>query len=81
MLAWSASSGAPLPESDESGDAVDPATKAAIRLRDDPLRKAQAQIRAADMGGTALPADAVLINARQTEAKAKTKSPGKQGGH
>lgn len=81
ILAWS--KGAGLPEQDEGEEAQEPdaATKAAVRERDDPLRKAREQIRASDMGATALPPGAVPINAQQTQAKAKQKAPGKSAAH
>ncbi len=53
VLAWS--------KGGSEGD-VDPATQAAIRERDDPQRKAAEEARALDLGGTGLPAGAVVIN-------------------
>ncbi|OHC92823.1 MAG: flagellar motor protein MotB [Sphingomonadales bacterium GWF1_63_6] len=46
-----------------SDDDMDAETRAAIKERDDPVRVATEQARKLDMGGTALPTGATLINA------------------
>ncbi|EXS70801.1 flagellar motor protein MotB [Sphingobium sp. Ant17] len=46
-----------------SDDDMDAETRAAIKERDDPVRVATEQARQLDMGGTALPTGATLINA------------------
>lgn len=62
ILAWS--KGAGMPGDDDSGpDGLTAAEQAAIRKRDDPQRRFQANLRAMDMGGTGLPDGAVPINA------------------
>jgi chemotaxis protein MotB len=70
ILAWSRSGGKP-PEVNLPSDE----TKQAIRQRDDPRRRVAEEIRARDMGATALPAGAVLINAPAAAPK-KDHKPG-----
>jgi chemotaxis protein MotB len=73
VLAWSREKGARAPEASEDA-ALDEDTRAAIRERDDPLRKAQAQAKAVDMGRSGLPEGAVLFN---PGAAGKDHKPGK----
>ncbi|MBB6123820.1 flagellar motor protein MotB [Sphingobium subterraneum] len=73
ILAWSHGGEKALADA----PVVDPATKQAIRERDDPKRTIMAEIRARDMGTTGLPAGAVLINAQPAAAKSKEHKPGK----
>ena len=70
VLAWSQGGG----QGREDGAEPDAETQAAIRERDDPIRKSRAEAKALDMGGTALPPGAVLFNA---DAKSGGSKPGK----
>ncbi|UZW55012.1 OmpA family protein [Sphingobium sp. JS3065] len=69
ILGWSRGAGGGA--SDEQADAE---TRAAIKERDNPLTVAQAESQKLDMGGTALPAGAQLIN---PTAKGTSSKPGK----
>jgi chemotaxis protein MotB len=67
VLGWSRGADIPEPEADEE-------TKAAIRERDNPINIARTEARALDMGGTALPAGAELLN---PSTKGTSSKPGK----
>lgn len=67
VLGWSRGADMPEPEADEE-------TKAAIRERDNPINVARNEARALDMGGTALPAGAELLN---PSTKGTSSKPGK----
>jgi chemotaxis protein MotB len=69
VLAWSQEG-----RGSDNSATLDAETQAAIRERDDPIRKSRAEAKALDMGGTSLPEGAVLFN---PGAKSEAKKPGK----
>jgi len=80
ILGWT-SNGASEREAEKITEQLDltEEQKTAIRLRDDPARKLRAEVTALDMGGTALPPGAVLINSPAGKKTGKgVPKPGKQ---
>lgn len=73
VLGWTRGTDKGTQDEDEQAG-LDEETKAAIRERDDPVRKAKAEATALQMGQSALPPGAVLINGDQIRQSSK---PGK----
>lgn len=71
ILGWTRQSAA---ERRDELAALAPETRAAVRERDDPVKKIQFETKAADLGKTALPKGAVVANA---EGISKDPKPGK----
>ncbi|MEO8722856.1 MAG: flagellar motor protein MotB [Sphingobium sp.] len=62
---------------DQPQEQLSDEVKAAIKLRDDPIRKLHAEVTALDMGGTGLPVGAVPINSIPGKKTGGVPKPGK----
>jgi chemotaxis protein MotB len=79
ILGWTGGKGerASAEAANAEGEQQSDEVKAAIKLRDDPVRKLNAEVTALDMGGTGLPAGAVPINRIPGKKAEGVPKPGK----